>query len=184
MSKSEVTILLDQLSAGNGDTPERLLPLVYDDLRRLASGFLNNEHNANTLQPTALVHEAYIRMVDWKNVSWQNRAHFFSVAAGVMRKILVDNARTKNAQKRSGLTKIMLDEAVSFSQKKEIDILRLEEALEALEKIDERQTKVVELRFFGGLSIEETAYILKISETTVRREWTFAKAWFQRELRR
>ena len=182
MPSSEVTILLDRINAGDGEAPEKLLPLVYDDLRRLASGYLKNEHNAYTLQATALVHEAYIRLVDWENVSWQNRAHFFSVAAGVMRKILVDNARSKNAQKRSG-QKIELDEAISFPKEKEIDILRLEEAFETLEKVDERQAKIVELRFFGGLSIEETAYVMKISETTVRREWTFAKAWFQRELR-
>ena len=181
MKKTDVTILLEQMSDSDGDAPEKLLPLVYDDLRRLAGAYLQNEHNANTLQATALVHEAYIRLVDWENVSWQNRAHFFSVAAGVMRKILIDNARAKNAHKRSG-QKMTLDEAVSFPQAKEIDLLRLEEALETLSKIDERQAKIVELRFFGGLSIEETAYVLKVSESTVRREWTFAKAWFQREL--
>jgi RNA polymerase sigma-70 factor (ECF subfamily) len=182
MSRSEVTLLLDRIGSGDGEAPEKLLPLVYDDLRRLASGYLKNEHNANTLQATALVHEAYIRLVDWENVSWQNRAHFFAVAATLMRKILIDNARSKNAQKRSGI-KLELDEAASFPKERPIDLLRLEEALGTLERVDERQAKIVELRFFGGLSIEETAYILKVSETTVRREWTFAKAWFQRELR-
>lgn len=142
---------------------------------------MKNERGDHTLQATALVHEAYMRLVDWKNVSWQNRAHFFSVAAGVMRRILIDNARAKHAQKRSGQM-IEIDDAISFSQGKGVDILRLEEALENLEKIDPRQSKIVELRFFGGMSIEETAYVLGVSETTVRRDWTFAKAWFQREL--
>lgn len=177
---TEITVLLN--AVGGGDkAPERLLELVYDDLRRLAGAYLKDERNAQTLQATALVHEAYLRLVDWKNVSWENRAQFFAVAAQVMRRILVDNARSKNAQKRD-VQKIALDEAVSFSQQKEIDLMRLEEAFEILEKLDPRQAKIVELRFFGGLSIKETAYVLKISETTVKREWTFAKAWFQREL--
>ncbi len=180
-SQEDVTILLNAVGAGSPTAPEKLLELVYDDLRRLAGASLKDERDANTLQATALVHEAYIRLVDWKNVSWENRAQFFAVAAQVMRRILVDNARAKNSQKRD-VQKIALDEAVSFSRQKEIDLLRLEEALETLEKLDARQAKIVELRFFGGLSIEETAYILKISETTVKREWTFAKAWFQREL--
>ena len=145
---------------------------------------MKNERGDHTLQSTALVHEAFIRLVDWKTVTWQNRAQFFAVAAEVMRKVLIDHARQKKAHKRDGGQKILLDEAVSFSVEKELDLLTLEEVLSALEKIDKRQAKIVELRFFGGLSIEETAFILKISETTVRREWTFAKAWFQRELTR
>jgi RNA polymerase sigma factor (TIGR02999 family) len=184
MQNEEVTILLEQMSAGDGSAPERLLPLVYDDLRRLARAFFANEKSDHTLQATALVHEAYIRLVNWENVSWQNRAHFFSVAAEVMRKILIDHARRKNAQKRDGGQKIMLDEAVSFSNDKELDLIALDQALKDLEKLDPRQAKIVELRFFGGLSIPETAYVLKTSETTIKREWTFAKAWFQRELTR
>lgn len=184
MSENEVTILLDQINAGDGDAPERLLPLVYDDLRRLARAYFANEKAEHTLQPTALVHEAYIRLVNWENVSWQNRAHFFAVAADVMRKVLIDHARRKNAQKRSGGQKILLDEAVSFSGEKELDLVKLDEALQTLEKLDACQSRIVELRFFGGLSIEETAHVLKISEKTVHREWTFAKAWFQRELKR
>ncbi len=182
MPTEEVTILLNQISAGDGDAPEKLLPLVYEDLRRLAHSYFANEKTDHTLQATALVHEAYIRLVNWENVSWQNRAHFFAVAAEVMRKILIDHARRKNAQKRDGGQKILLDDAISFAKEKELDLLKLDEALQTLEKLDKRQAKIVELRFFGGLSIEETAYILKVSETTVRREWTFAKAWFQREL--
>ena len=182
MPTEEVTILLNQISAGDGDAPEKLLPLVYEDLRRLARAYFTDEKTDHTLQATALVHEAYIRLVNWENVSWQNRAHFFAVAAEIMRKILIDHARRKNAQKRDGGQKILLDDAISFAKEKELDLLKLDEALQTLEKLDKRQAKIVELRFFGGLSIEETAYILKVSETTVRREWTFAKAWFQREL--
>jgi RNA polymerase sigma factor (TIGR02999 family) len=181
--QKDVTILLNAVSAGEENAPEKLLEAVYDDLRRLAAKYMHNERGDHTLQATALVHEAYIRLVDWKNVSWQNRAHFFAVAAQVMRKILVDNARAKNAGKRGG-QKISLDEAVSFAEEKELNLIALDEALLNLEKLDERQARIVELRFFGGLSIEETAYVLSVSETTVKREWTFAKAWFQRELMR
>lgn len=182
--QTDVTILLNAVSAGEESAPGKLLEIVYDDLRRLAGAYMKNERTDHTLQATALVHEAFIRLVDWENVTWQNRAQFFAVAAEVMRKILIDHARQKNARKRSGGQKIELDEAVSFADEKEFDLLALEDALQALEKIDARQAKIVELRFFGGLSIQETAYILKTSETTVKREWTFAKAWFQRELKR
>jgi RNA polymerase sigma factor (TIGR02999 family) len=181
---AQVTVLLNASSAGDGEAPEKLLELVYDDLRRLASAYLKNESNAQTLQATALVHEAYLRLVDWQNVSWQNRAHFFAVAAQVMRRILIDHARAKHAQKRDFGQKISLDEAVSVSVEKEFDLLALDEALMSLEKVDVRQARIVELRFFGGLSLAETAHVLGISETTIKREWTFAKAWFQRELAR
>ena len=181
--QKDVTILLNAVSAGEESAPEKLLEAVYGDLRRLAAKYMFNERGDHTLQATALVHEAFIRLVDWENVSWQNRAHFFAVAAQVMRKILVDHARSKNAGKRGG-QKIALDEAVSFAEEKDLNLLALEEALQNLEKLDARQARIVELRFFGGLSIEETAYVLDVSETTVKREWTFAKAWFQRELTR
>jgi RNA polymerase sigma factor (TIGR02999 family) len=180
----DVTVLLARVSAGDESAPEKLLELVYDDLRRLAASYLQNERNAQTLQATALVHEAYLRLVDWENVSWQSRAHFFAVAAQVMRRVLVDHARAKGAQKRDFGHKIALDDAVSFAAEREFDLLALEEALLSLEKIDARQARIVELRFFGGLSLEETALVMKISETTVKREWAFAKAWFQRELTR
>ena len=170
------------MSEGRGASPEKLLEIVYDDLRRLAGTYMQNERSDHTLQATALVHEAYIRLVDWENVSWQNRAHFFSVASEVMRKVLVDHARAKKTQKRDGGQKIMIDEAVSLPEANQLDILALDEALETLGKLDKRQARIVELRFFGGLTIKETAYVLETSETTVRREWTFAKAWFQREL--
>jgi RNA polymerase sigma factor (TIGR02999 family) len=180
-STDEVTRLLNEMNPGSESSPERLLELVYDDLRRLAGAYMQNERSDHTLQATALVHEAYMRLVDWKNVSWQNRAQFFSVAAEVMRKVLIDHARARASQKRFG-HKLVLDEAVSLPDRRPIDLIALDEALIALEKLDPRQAKIVELRFFGGLTIEETAYILQVSERTVRREWTFAKAWFQREL--
>lgn len=186
MSKEQkdVTILLNAMGAGDGAAPGQLLELVYNDLRRLAGKYIQNERPDHTLQATALVHEAYIRLVDWENVSWQNRAHFFAVAAQVMRRILVDNARAHRANKRGFGQKVALDEAVGFAEEKEFDLLRLEDALRELEELDSRQAKIVELRFFGGLSIEETAHVLNVSETTVKREWTMAKAWFQRELKR
>jgi RNA polymerase sigma factor (TIGR02999 family) len=180
----DVTVLLNAVGAGQPDAAGKLLELVYDDLRRLAAAYLKNERNAQTLQATALVHEAYLRLVDWENVSWQNRAQFFAVAAQVMRRILVDHARAKQAQKRDYGQKVAFDEAVSFPAQKEIDLLILDEALMSLEKRDARQAQIVELRFFGGLSLAETAHVLNISETTVKREWTFAKAWFQRQLTR
>ena len=179
----DVTVLLNRVSAGDNSAPGKLLELVYEDLRHLAGAYMQAERGDHTLQATALVHEAYLRLVDWENVSWENRAQFFAVAAQVMRRVLVDHARGKNAAKREGSQqKLTLDDAVSFANEKEFDVLALEEALLSLEKLDPRQAKIVELRFFGGLSIDEAAHVLKISSTTVKREWTIAKAWFQREL--
>jgi len=179
----DVTLLLARVSEGDSSAPGKLLEVVYDDLRRLAGAYMRDERGDHTLQATALVHEAYLRLVDWENVTWENRAQFFAVAAQVMRRVLVDHARGRNAAKREGSQqKLALDEAVSFSSEKEFDVLALEEALSSLEKLDPRQAKIVEMRFFGGLSIEEVAHVLKISSTTVKREWTIAKAWFQREL--
>jgi RNA polymerase sigma factor (TIGR02999 family) len=179
----EVTILLKAMTSGDENAPEKLLPIIYNDLRRLAGAYLSNERKDHTLQPTALVHEAYIRLVDWENVSWQNRAHFFAVAAQVMRRILVDHARGKKAEKRGGFGQLLsLDEAVSFAEKKDVDLVALDDALNELEKSDARQAKIVELRFFGGLTIEETAEALRISPATVKNEWAFAKAWLRLEL--
>jgi RNA polymerase sigma factor (TIGR02999 family) len=180
----DVTLLLGRVSAGDPSAPGRLLELVYEDLRHLAAAYMRDEREDHTLQATALVHEAYMRMVDWKNVTWESRAQFFAVAAQVMRRVLVDHARHRNAAKREGAQqKVALDDAVSFADDKELDILALEDALQSLETLDARQARIVELRFFGGLSIEEAAHVLKISPATVKREWTIAKAWFQRELR-
>lgn len=178
----EVTILLNEMNGGDENAPDRLLPLVYGELRKLARNYLQNERADHTLQATALVHEAYIRLVDWENVSWQNRAHFFSVAAGVMRKILVDHARAKNAQKRDSGQKLELDDAVSFSAERQIDLVVLDEALESLAKFDPTQARIVEMKFFGGLTIEEMAHALAVSPATVKREWTMAKAWLYQRL--
>ena len=182
---SDVTILLERINDGDGKAPEQLLPLVYGELRKLAHSYLQNERSDHTLQATALVHEAYIRLVDWEKVSWQNRAHFFAVAANVMRKILVDHAREKKAQKRDSGQKLSLDQAVSLPSQspREIDLIALDDALEKLAKFDKTQSKIVELRFFGGLTIEETAHAINISPATVKREWTVAKTWLFREIK-
>jgi RNA polymerase sigma factor (TIGR02999 family) len=182
-SKKEVTVLLLELGSNDNAAADRLLELVYDDLRELAGNYMRNERKDHTLQATALVHEAYMRLIDWENVTWQNRAHFFSVASQVMRRVLVDHARSRGYGKRNG-QKVMLDEAMSFPEDKEFDILQLEDTLQALEKLDARKARIVELRFFGGLTVAETAFVLDVSETTVSREWTFSKAWFQRELKK
>lgn len=178
---ADVTLLLHQISDGSDTAPGRLLELVYEDLRHLAAAYMRNERADHTLQATALVHEAYMRMVDWKNVSWENRAQFFSVAAKVMRRVLIDHARSQGAKKRNR-HKLVLDEAISLPDNQQIDLIALDEALQKLENLDPRQARIVEMRFFGGLTIEETAHVLDVSDATVRREWTFAKAWFQREL--
>jgi RNA polymerase sigma factor (TIGR02999 family) len=182
-STQDVTQVLRELSEGRDTAPVRLMPLVYDELRKLAGGYLQGERTDHTLQATALVHEAYIRLIDWENVSWQNRAHFFALAAQVMRHILVDHARQKRAQKRGGgMTKLSLEEAVSFAQQREVDVVALDDALEELAQFDAAQSKIVELRFFGGLTIEETAEALRISPATVKREWTLAKAWLHNKI--
>jgi len=184
MSQTEnVTQALRELSEGDSDAPAKLMPLVYTELRKLAGGYLQNERADHTLQATALVHEAYIRLVDWRNVSWQNRAHFFALAAQVMRRILVDHAREKKAEKRGGnMTKLSLDEAVGFPQQREVDLIALDDALKDLALLDATQSKIVELRFFGGLTIEETAEALSVSPATIKREWTLAKAWLYKQV--
>ena len=181
--RSDVTNLLNSLHDGDGKAPEQLLPLVYNELRKLAQGYIQNERPDHTLQATALVHEAYIRLVDWEKVSWQNRAHFFGVAANVMRKILVDHARQKKAQKRNFGQRIELTENVSFSGRRDVDIIELNDALEVLAEIEPQQARIVELRFFGCLSIDETAHVIGISRATVKREWAIAKTWLYRKLK-
>ena len=180
----EVTRLLKEITDGDGKAPEELLPIVYDELKKLASSYMRNEREGHTLQTTALVHEAYIRLVDWKNVSWQNRAHFFAVAAQLMRKILVDYARSHRAEKRgSGVQKIALDEAITFAAENDLDLLALDEALSMLEKIDQRQSRIIEMRFFGGLTIEETAEVMDLSPATITNEWTMARTWLYSRLK-
>jgi RNA polymerase sigma factor (TIGR02999 family) len=185
LSSREVTQLLVSWSDGNEAALNQLTPLVYDELRRLASRYLRNERPDHTLQSTDLVHEAYLRLVDQQNVRWQSRAHFFGIAAQMIRRILVDHARRRQAVKRgAGPVKLALDEAVVASEPRDFDLVALDEALENLAKLDPQQSRVVELRFFAGLSIEETAEVLKISSATVKRDWTTAKAWLFRDLSR
>lgn len=170
-------------SNGDQSALERLTPLVYTELRRLAARYLRRERTGHTLQSTALVHEAYLRLIDQNRVQWQNRAHFFGVAAQLIRRILVDHARNRNAHKRgAGAVKLALDEAIALPQQRDLDLVALDDALETLAKLDPQQARVVELRFFTGLSVEETAEVLQISPATVKREWTAAKAWLYREI--
>jgi RNA polymerase sigma factor (TIGR02999 family) len=179
----DVTQLLENWSNGDREALERLMPLVYGELHRLAQRYLRRERSDHTLQSTALVHEAYLKMVDQKNVRWQNRAHFFGVAAQSIRHILVDHARSHLAAKRgAGAAKLSLDEAIGVPEKKEVDLLALDQALEGLAALDPQQGRIVELRFFGGLSIEETAEVLHISSATVKRDWVMAKAWLYQSL--
>jgi RNA polymerase sigma factor (TIGR02999 family) len=179
----DVTQLLESWGKGDRLALERLMPLVYEELHRLAQRYLRNERSDHTLQSTALVHEAYIRMVDQKTVHWQNRAHFFGVAAQSIRHILVDHARGHRAAKRgAGAAKLSLDEAIGVPDRQEIDVLALDESLERLASLDPQQGQIVELRFFGGLSIEETAEVLHISPATVKRDWVMAKAWLYQNL--
>jgi RNA polymerase sigma factor (TIGR02999 family) len=174
----EVTQLLIAWSSGHEEALTGLMPLVYDELRRLANHYLRRERPDHTLQPTALVHEAYLRLVDQPGVTWQNRAHFFGIAANLMRQVLVNHALSHKAAKRGGAeVKLPLDEAVSVTKQQDVDLVALDEALSRLAVLDPQQSRIVELRFFGGLTIEEAAEVLRISPATVKREWTTAKAW-------
>ncbi len=183
VEKTDVTQLLSKAQSGDENALNELLPLVYNELRRVAANQLKSERGDHTLQATALVHEAYIRLLEQREVDWRNRAHFFSIASEMMRRILVNYAIQRNAQKRGdGATKIALDEAISFSNQRDFDLVSLDDALKSLEKLDEKQAKIVELRFFGGLTIEETAEVLEISDSTVKREWRMAKAWLKTQI--
>ncbi|MBL8209454.1 MAG: sigma-70 family RNA polymerase sigma factor [Bryobacterales bacterium] len=183
--RSEVTQLLIDWRQGDQQALERLTPLIYNELRRLAAGYLARERAAATLQPTALVAEAYIRLVGQELPEFRSRSHFFGVAAHLMRQVLVDHARKFRSQKRGGgQAKVSIDEALSFSPDRGGDIIALNDALDALAKIDERKCKVIEMRFFGGLSVEETAEALGISVATVGREQRVAEAWLYKEMRR
>jgi RNA polymerase sigma factor (TIGR02999 family) len=180
-SPGEVTQLLLASSNGNKTALDQLMPLVYRELRRLARRHLGREGAGHTLQTTALVHEAYMRLVGQEQ-PWQNRAHFFGVAAQMMRRILVDYARRRRYAKRGGAHRVAIDDLPDVSAERAADVLAVDAALTALAEVDERKSKMVELRFFGGLSLEETAEVLGVSEGTVRRDWTLAKAWLQREI--
>jgi RNA polymerase sigma-70 factor, ECF subfamily len=180
--RGDVTVLLGELTRGNESALDKLLPLVYDELHRLARGYFRDEKADHTLQATALVHEAYLRLVDVRYRGFESRRQFVGFAAALMRRILVDHARERRAQKRGGY-KTTLDESIAVSPAEEVDVLALDEALSRLEAIDPDQSRVVELRYFGGLSIEETAELLEISAPTVKRRWSSARAWLKRELR-
>lgn len=179
----DVTQLLHAWSHGDAQALESLIPLIYDDLRRLAERYLSREDRGHTLQPTAVVHEAYLRLVDQKRVTWKNRGHFFAVAAQTMRRLLVDHARRRDAEKRGGAsTRIPLDSVGDRAPAPEADVVALDLALDKLAALDATQARVVELRYFGGLTLEETAEVLGSSPSTVGRSFRLAKAWLYREL--
>ena len=180
---SEVTELLLAWSEGDRSALEKLMPLVYNELHRLAHRYMGRERAGHTLQTTALVNEAFLRLIDLSNVRWQNRAHFFAVSAQMMRRILVDIARSRQYLKRGGgARQVTLDEAQVGAVDKSMNLVALDDALKALAAIDPRKSKVVEMRFFGGLSVEETAEVLQVSADTVTRDWKMAKVWLLREL--
>src|SRR5262245_37695041 len=182
-SSQNITKLLLDWRNGDGGALDRLMPLVYEELRRMANHYMRNERKGHTLQTSALVNEAYLRLVDHENIQWQNRAHFFGVAAQAMRRILVDHARTRNYQKRGGgAQQVSLDEAATLAGDRAAELIALDEALQELAKMDERKSRVVELRYFGGLSLEETAEALGVSIPTVTRDWNTAKAWLMRAM--
>jgi RNA polymerase sigma factor (TIGR02999 family) len=178
-----ITQLLIAWSEGNSQAVEGLLPLVYGELRRLAASYLRREPIGHTLQPTELVHEAYLRLIDQRRVHWRNRAHFYGIAAQIMRRILVDHARTRRAEKRgAGWEHVPLVEDEMATGGADVDIIALDEALTRLAEMDPQQARIVELRYFGGLTIDEVAEVTRISAATVVREWTVAKAWLRAEL--
>jgi RNA polymerase sigma-70 factor (ECF subfamily) len=182
-SSNQITELLANWSRGDPQAREALMPLVYDELRRLASSYLRQERSDHTLQPTALVHEAYLRLVDQKNVHWKDKGHFFAITAQLMRRILVDHARSHLAEKRgSGAAKVPLEDAVVMSNERPDDLLAVDESLTRLGRMDPQQARIVELRIFAGLSVEDTADLLGISPATVKRDWSMAKAWLSLEI--
>ena len=182
--REDVTVLLAELTRGNEEAASKLIPLVYAELRRLASSYMRRERSDHTLQATALVNEAYLKLVEQRSVDWQSRGHFFGIAAQVMRRILVDHARGHLREKRGGgLRAVPLDDALVFAPEQSQELVKLDLALDQLTKLDPRQGKIVELRFFGGLTVEQTAEMLGISPKTVKRDWSMAKAWLHGELK-
>jgi RNA polymerase sigma factor (TIGR02999 family) len=180
-----VTELLTRWSGGDTSARDALVPLVYNELRRIARRCLSGQHSGHTLQPTALVHEAYLRLVRYDSIDWRNRAHFFALAAQIMRQILVDHARKQTATKRGGnAVTVVVDEASVAAKQTSLDLLALDDALKQLASLDPRQSQIVELRFFGGLSIEETAQAVNISPATTKREWATARLWLLNEMNR
>jgi len=184
-SPEAVTKLLLDWNNGDKTALDQLMPLVYAELHRLAASYLSRERSDHTLQPTALVNEAYLRMIDQNGVAWQNRAQFFGIAAQMMRRILVNHARDRHADKRGGhALRVSLDEAISFFEERDVNLVALNDALDRLAEMDPQQSQIVELRFFGGLTIDEVAAHLHTSPATVKREWSTAKLWLLRELSR
>jgi len=185
-SPHDITQMLIELTDGNTEVVNQILPRIYDELRKLASSYLRRERADHTLQPTALVHEAYMKLIDQKKVHWQNRAHFFGIAAQVMRRILLDHARKHNADKRGGeAEKLPIEEEILVvSHEKSAELIALDDALETLAKMDPQKAKIVELRYFGGLSIEETAEVMGVSVPTINRQWRMAKAWLYGQIAR
>lgn len=182
-SKNQITQLLNDFGQGNKLVLNEILPLVYDELRKISSKYLRDEHRKHTFQTTELVHEAFIRLIGDENISWESRAHFFGIAANSMRQILVDYARKRTAKKRGeGKSNISLDSAQEISIQSNEQIIALDNALKKLESLEERSSKIVELRFFSGLTIEETAQAMNISPATAKRDWNFAKAWLYKEI--
>lgn len=185
MPQQDVTTLLRSWSEGTEEALEELVPMIMAELRRRAAAYLRQERQGHTLQPTALVNEVYLRLVEQQGATWQDRAHFFAVAAQLMRRVLVDNARAHRAEKRGGrLERVELDEARDVGTGHDIDVIALDDALRDLAALDPRQSRVVEMRFFAGLSIEETAEVLGVGHATVSRAWRNARAWLARELKR
>ena len=183
-SPGEVTRLLAELSSGNRSAESELIPLVYDELHRIAARYMHHERPDHTLQATAVVHEAYLKLVKQQKVSWQSKAHFLAVAATLMRRVLLDYARSHGRERRGGARHpLPLDEDRVFSGQRSDELIELDQALSRLGKADQRQSQVVELRYFGGLTVEETAAVLGISPKTVKREWSVARAWLHREIR-
>jgi RNA polymerase sigma factor (TIGR02999 family) len=178
----DVSTLLRAWSGGDRNALDQLTPIVYDELRRLAAHYLRQERPGHSLQATTLVNEAYLRLVDYKHMRWENRAHFFAVSAQLMRRILVDHARRHNLKRGGGVQHVSLDETAAVGSEPSDDLVELDDALQALARMDPRKAQVVELRFFGGLSVEETAEVLKVSGVTVMRDWSSARAWLYREM--
>lgn len=183
MEKADVTLLLAAVSAGDREAIAKLLPIIYDELRQHAAHLMRRERLGHTLQPTALVHEAFLKLVQQERVQWTGRAHFFAVASTLMRRILVDHARAHLRDKRGGgADRISIEEGLGLSVGQDMDVLAVDRALEKLAELDARQAEIVTLRFFGGLSVEEVAAVLGISKRTVEAEWTMIRAWLRREL--
>jgi RNA polymerase sigma-70 factor, ECF subfamily len=182
LDNAEVSGLLRAWGDGDRAALDRLTPIVYDELRRLARHYMRGERPGHSLQTTALVNEAYMRLIDYKSMQWQNRAHFFAVSSQLMRRILVDHARRRNLKRGGGVQHVSLEETAIVGSDRTADLVALDDAMDALARIDPRKVQVVEMRFFGGLSVEETAEVLKVSSVTVMRDWSTARAWLYREL--